>query len=56
MVLFTLTPFYNETPLCKSLNWFYKTSTKTIGSISATLITWSSKLILNSFNYKQKHD
>ena len=49
------TPFYNETPLCKGLNWFYKTSTQTISSISATMITWSSKIIFNSFNYKQKN-
>ena len=50
------TPFYNETPLCKSLNWFYKTATKTINSIGATLITWSSKIIFNSFSHKQKSD
>ena len=50
------TPFYNQTPLCRGLHWFYDTSTTTINSISVSIVTWSTRYIMDLFSYKRKND
>ena len=52
----SFTPFYTQSPHCKLLNWCFETSTKTINSISATIITWSSKFLFDHMAYHKKTD
>ena len=44
------TPFYTQNTHCKSLYWLYETSVNTISSISATMITWSSKFLMDNMS------
>ena len=50
------TPLYNQTPFCRGLHWFYDASTTTINSISVSIVTWSTKYIMDLFSYKKKCD
>lgn len=47
-----LTPFYSQQPHCKVLDWVYTTSSKTVNSISTTIITWASKFVFNYMQWK----
>ena len=44
------TPFYTQSAHCKSLHWLYETSINTISSISATMVTWSSKFLMEKMS------
>lgn len=49
------TPFYTQNTHCKSLHWLYEKSVNTISSISATMVTWGSKVLMDNMSAEKMY-
>lgn len=49
-----LIPFINEMPHCKILYWLFKNSYDTVSTVNKSIITWTSKIIIEKSIFKKK--
>ena len=55
LIGYLMTPIMSQTPHCKTLDWFHRTSTDAFNSISAIVVTWGTSFISKWFSIKQVH-
>ncbi len=51
-----LIPFINEMPHCKGLYWLFKNSYDNVSTINKTLVTWTSKIVIERSILKKKEN